>query len=416
LIRGSKLFQQESLQRELEARREAFLGEIDKISQSQFEASTDSDVVAHLLARARLNPIELDEDQASIHFEATKVDISKDYRRHFIERPTGPVYAPGRCAVITIPFSGDGWLFEYKTNPFYTGTALYGEVLSPSVERVTSEVRLFASVANDEETDTFERLIADQRAMVRLFLKASRDQVLGFNNNLETAITKGVAARRKRDIEHRKIAATLNIALMRRPSAPPISSVAISPRYIPPLKSSAPAYGIADSDYEMILHFIRHQCRTYETAPDTYAVHDEEGLRDIILSQLNGHFAGAATGETFRGRGKTDIRIEAEDRSAFVAECKIWTGPAGITKAVQQLLSYVMWRDSKTALIVFNKGKVNMPTVIGKLHEALSTLTSASIQAAGSQGEWETKINVAGSVGHEISLHVFAFDIRPRRS
>ena len=53
----------------------------------------------------------------------------------------------------------------------------------------------------------------------------------------------------------------------------------------------------------------------------------------------------------------TDICIEQENRAAFVAECKIWKGPAKLRKAIRQLDGYLTWRDSKASLIVFSKNK-----------------------------------------------------------
>lgn len=53
---------------------------------------------------------------------------------------------------------------------------------------------------------------------------------------------------------------------------------------------------------------------------------EEEQLRNLILANLNSLFKGTANGECFRKHGKTDICIEYENRSAFVAECKIWSG------------------------------------------------------------------------------------------
>jgi hypothetical protein len=57
----------------------------------------------------------------------------------------------------------------------------------------------------------------------------------------------------------------------------------------------------------------------------------------------------------FNAAGKTDILIRAEDRSVFIAECKIWKGPATIRDALGQLLSYLSWRDTKAALLVHYK-------------------------------------------------------------
>ena len=84
---------------------------------------------------------------------------------------------------------------------------------------------------------------------------------------------------------------------------------------------------------------------------------DEEGLRTHFLVQLNGHYEGQATGETLNYQGKTDILIRSSDRNVFVAECKFWGGPARLTETIDQLLGYLSWRDSKAAVLLFNRNK-----------------------------------------------------------
>ncbi len=79
----------------------------------------------------------------------------------------------------------------------------------------------------------------------------------------------------------------------------------------------------------------------------------EERIRDLLLMFLNAVFEGAAAGEVFNASGKTDILIRAEDRNVFIAECKIWAGPAKFREAIDQLLGYLTWRDTKAALILF---------------------------------------------------------------
>jgi len=152
-----------------------------------------------------------------------------------------------------------------------------------------------------------------------------------------------IADRRNRLGKHAGIADLLDIPVVAKDDVPAIAPVRIEVRRPPalpvaPRTGLAPEPGITGETYESILHFIRHQGRTFERTPSTYALHDEEGLRNIILAQLNGHFEGAATGEAFRGTGKTDICIEADSRAAFVGECKLWTGPASLTGALDQLL------------------------------------------------------------------------------
>ncbi len=55
----------------------------------------------------------------------------------------------------------------------------------------------------------------------------------------------------------------------------------------------------------------------------------------------------------FNGTGKTDILVRDGDRNVFIGECKIWHGSAATTAAIDQLLSYLVWRDSKAALLIF---------------------------------------------------------------
>jgi len=43
------------------------------------------------------------------------------------------------------------------------------------------------------------------------------------------------------------------------------------------------------------------------------------------------------------------------NRNAFIGECKFWRGPKSCTKAIDQLLSYLAWQDTKAALILFIK-------------------------------------------------------------
>jgi hypothetical protein len=63
----------------------------------------------------------------------------------------------------------------------------------------------------------------------------------------------------------------------------------------------------------------------------------------------NGVFKGQATGETFNFQGKTDILIRVEGKNVFIAECKFWKGEKALLATLDQLLSYLSWRDTKAA-------------------------------------------------------------------
>lgn len=129
-------------------------------------------------------------------------------------------------------------------------------------------------------------------------------------------------------------------------------------------------YCISDKDYNDILETIKHTGSTYERTPASYISMHEEDLRNTLLATLNATYKGDATGEAFRNHGKTDICIERENRAAFVAECKMWTGPKEVQAALEQLDSYLTWRDCKTALIYFVRRK-NFISILDSVEETL---------------------------------------------
>ena len=52
------------------------------------------------------------------------------------------------------------------------------------------------------------------------------------------------------------------------------------------------------------------------------------------------------------------------------AKTEFWRGPKSFSDAIDQLLSYLTWRDSKCALLIFNRAK-DSSTVRQKMHEIM---------------------------------------------
>lgn len=115
-----------------------------------------------------------------------------------------------------------------------------------------------------------------------------------------------------------------------------------------------PEYCISDADYFNIVNIIHNACCHMELSPKAFNPHGEEELRDFILALLETHYENMVSGESFRKNGKTDILVSFDNKAAFIGECKIWHGIKNFNKAIKQLFNYSMWKDTKTALIVFN--------------------------------------------------------------
>jgi hypothetical protein len=96
---------------------------------------------------------------------------------------------------------------------------------------------------------------------------------------------------------------------------------------------------------------------------------DEEALRDLFLSDLNTHYKGIATGETFNKNGKTDIFLRYDNEPLFVAEVKFWDGKVKYQEAIEQLLRYLTNKDTDAALLIFSRNQ-KYPDVKEKTREA----------------------------------------------
>lgn len=87
---------------------------------------------------------------------------------------------------------------------------------------------------------------------------------------------------------------------------------------------------------------------------------------------LNANYEGQATGETFNYGGKTDILIRANNKNVFIAECKFWRGEKKFIETINQLLGYTSWRDTKTAIFLFNKNK-DLTSVLEKVKKSVKS-------------------------------------------
>lgn len=123
--------------------------------------------------------------------------------------------------------------------------------------------------------------------------------------------------------------------------------------------------------YNDILKITNDVGKNFERMPSVYASKDEECLRDHILLVLDPNFTnGSASGETFNKKGKTDIQLRYDSSVVFIAECKFWKGEKVFMKTIDQLLSYLTWRDSKAAIIFFVTQK-GFSDVISKVKKTI---------------------------------------------
>lgn len=173
----------------------------------------------------------------------------------------------------------------------------------------------------------------------------------------------------------------------------------------------APEPVLGMQDYEHILSVIRNMIVAMERSPRAFKGMKEEDLRQHFLVQLNGHYEGQATGETFNFQGKTDILIRVEGKNIFIAECKFWHGPESLKNAIDQLLNYVSWRDTKTALLIFSRGK-ELSRVLSQIPEVVKDHTNFKRElSCSSETEFRFILHNRDDSNRELILTILAFDV-----
>jgi len=379
---------------------------VDAVPKDQFLAATDDVLLEHLLPRLLVTPLDLHEDRIEMEEHEALIDVH-DFG-HVLK-------AKGVVVNVAVPFSGDHdyWYLAPNTT-FSVPPRGY---IEPAPDGYSGVLHIVKEHAHNAPIERLKPEIENELRLIRTLLAYQRAQMDKHNESVPGQVKAAIQARRKRLEIHKSIPAILGIPLKRKVGVPNFEPLQIQRKLIRPLPTvsqaaATPEPGIEEETYQHILAVIRHEGRTFEATPKTYAVHDEEELRDILLAHLNGHYEGSATGEAFRKAGKTDIRIEDKNRAAFVAECKIWRGGKEFTESIDQLLGYLTWRDCKDALVIFNKHNAKFSDVLTNISELLKSHPKFIRELApANNGEWKTQFSSKEDESRLVTLTVFVFNI-----
>lgn len=343
--------------------------DIDGLDHDYVLKASPTELEQYFISKASIEPLILHTNEAYIENQSgTQVDVSHDISR--IVRRGERALVQGTQLDIALPFEGNPQLWRIQPSTYtlsgYPEIEIRNDCIKLTVtfpddavnaeelkQHMNSQIESLARTVSILQSD-----VANHNASVPAIIKAAFERKRQWAFAVTSAVA-GLGILLKR----RETPLTYTLPIQRRP-------VSIRRPSVPPGKY-APEPELDEADYQHILDVIRSMGLVIERNPQAFASLDEESIRTHILLQLNGHYDGSATGETFNAAGKTDILIRVENRNAFIAECKFWNGPQSFTAAIDQLLSYLSWRDSKYALLIFNKNK-NTRAVRQKMHEIMT--------------------------------------------
>ena len=307
--------------------------------------------IAHLASIYAFDPLELDLSNVVTSRHEMEVPAER-FPQGYAVRAGGRYRKP--VVRYHIPFTGDAELLRCSPNPRELNTF---EVF------VEDNAVCFDVIAfSDDPAPVIAAFDRNRGLIERQFTHLSK-QIENHNRSIGANAQSIFHARKSEIQKQHDFLARLGVPVKKASGVPTTFTVPASRKKI---VLDKPAIGqpatldpvLSETIYEEILKVLQDTGRVFERLPSTYYDKDEETLRDHFLLQLEPHFEMAsATGETFNKDGKTDILLRFEKHNVFVAECKVWHGPGQHGPTIDQLLKFITWRDSKTAIVYFVHNK-----------------------------------------------------------
>jgi hypothetical protein len=361
----------------------------------------EGELIEYLVAKYALEPIEIYTDRSEASEREDHVRAGSRAFDYGIDR--GDMI---KTQVFTyhVPFAGPSALLEMQPSSRI--------VWSIEIELDGDELQF--------DLPNYHGIEQVQREANRILenLKRQADSVNGevtqHNASLRDYATKKVRTRKESILQRRKQLSSLGVPMRRKGAGAVTLRVPVAKRKLKVEKPKAsdakftPEWTLEDADYNEILRICFETCREIERHPTLYQGKEEEALRDYLLMALASHYENT-TGETFNKQGKTDILVRHEGANAFVAECKFWSGQKGYFEAIDQLLSYLTWRDSKTALLMFVRNKQLDPVLAIVAEKTNEHLHFASADGRVAEGHFVFRFKLPKDDTRRATITVLCF-------
>jgi hypothetical protein len=356
-----------------------------------------------------IEPLSLDGPSRYIESQnGTTIDVSNDFNRAIF--PGQWARIKGTVLVVAVPFTGDQQLWQLQPSSFSLGG--YPEL------DIRKDVVTFVCSFPDDSADP-ARIKSEIDGIVtslgNAVMSIARD-VATHNTSAPGAIREALNRKKTKAQSALGAVAALGIPIKLRGADATVAAPTKrreSPVRRPSVTNEqfVPEPVLEQKEFEHILGILKSVSMVIERSPSAFVAANEETIRTHCLFQLNGHYEGSATGETFNASGKTDILIRVNDRNIFIAECKVWRGPKSFDDAIEQLLGYLSWRDSKCALLIFNRSK-DSSSVRQKMHEImLARAECRKTLAHGPDVDSRYILVKASDPGKEIQICTMLFDV-----
>lgn len=387
--------------------------EITNLSEQELRGTTSEHWEQFFQNKYEFNVPSLDRSKIETELLDTKLDASRYGGDRYYFRDDGREHLIDGIEIkLFIPYTGDKDLFDCSGNSIYHST--------PDAEIQSNQLVLVYRYTEHNS----EKINSDTQKDVNFiegFLNGLVTQFAEYNKSITSIVRQHLEKRIEKLKKDEELKAKLTFPLKVRHD---LQATYVSPAIRKKIQverpkpstqnvNIAPEPAISDDDYNEILKICHSMTMVMEKSPHAFSLMGEEDIRQHFLVQLNGKYEGNASGETFNFEGKTDILVKDNNRNIFIGECKFWKGPKTIQETLDQLLGYTTWRDTKTAIFLFNRNK-NFTEVLNQIPNLVKN-HSSYVKSLDPQISKETEFRFTFSQNNDknrhITIAILAFDI-----
>lgn len=334
-----------------DAWRKKLLSSIAAINGDELLNTSTTDLAQYYAAEYAFEVPTLHPEELVVDQKETQIDVSQDHNRWISDR-SRPFNVAGTSVDVDLPYTGNKVGFDIQPS-----TQNYNNPRAQVLEGLLKFSITGTNLTPERVKQEIEARIASINQHLAWLANDARD----YNSSLEALAAQTIEGRKEKLLKDRSLVAGLGFKMKVRPGAAETFAAPTVQRKIRPMSQKPlasrepfkPELTLTHEDYEHILTVLENMVRVMEQSPGAFREIDEESLRTHFLVQLNGHFSGDASGETFNYEGKTDILIKVDGRNIFIGECKFWTGEKVYLETLDQILSYLSWRDTKASVLIF---------------------------------------------------------------
>lgn len=374
--------------------------QVEAIPEEEFIASSEDILTEKIVAENSIQPIILHEE---------KIRMSKPALCRLT--PAGRIYRSengpdltnlkdGMITQVEIPYSGDKRLLVSRPSMHYTHggpsfTIKDDRIVKYYVRPLYSDPKLF----KEHFLRNYEK--------ISKYLEWQANDLALFKKKLCKLVAVLVAKRRNRSKR-------VEVHLNPKPGTPKFTPIHIRnnlTHHAHRIKGKDTPI-ISDNDFIKTLRVLRHTGSSFERTPAIYSVHNDQDLRNILVSNLNTHFTSANKEDIFKRIGENGYTVSVSAHTALLGKCSTWHCEEGLIYTLNSLFYEELCNSCKIVLILFNRTEKNFPVLLKCIKKTLlKHPCMVKLKKEFAENEWHTIMNKYKNIPHQHWVHLMIFNL-----